>query len=49
MDLNIRDIELPTTDLVHGDCVPQNVLIRDDRPCFIDAEHAGKGTRAAAL
>jgi len=49
MDLNVRNIQLPTTDLVHGDCVLQNVLIHEDRPCFIDAEHAGKGTRAYDL
>ncbi len=46
---NTRDFRLPSTDLVHGDCVLGNVLFRDDRPCFIDAEHAGKGSRAYDL
>jgi len=40
---------LPNDDLVHGDCTLDNVLIRDERPVFIDAEHAGRGTRAYDL
>lgn len=44
-----RALVLPNDDLVHGDCTLDNILFRDDRPVFIDAEHAGRGTRAYDL
>lgn len=46
---NDRDARLPSADLVHGDVGLDNVLIREGRPWFIDAEHAGRGTRAYDL
>ena len=44
-----RNIRLPANDLVHGDLVPNNMLVRDDQPYIIDTAHAGKGTRAYDL
>lgn len=44
-----RDLELPTTDLVHGDFVLSNMIVRDGQPYLVDAAHAGKGTRAYDL
>lgn len=44
-----RGTALPTTDLVHGDFTPWNVLVRDGSPLLVDAAHAGKGTRAYDL
>jgi 8-oxo-dGTP pyrophosphatase MutT (NUDIX family)/aminoglycoside phosphotransferase (APT) family kinase protein len=44
-----RETALPTTDLVHGDFTPWNVLVRDGSPWLVDAAHAGKGTRAYDL
>jgi len=44
-----RGTALPTTDLVHGDFTPWNVLVRDGSPWLVDAAHAGKGTRAYDL
>jgi Ser/Thr protein kinase RdoA (MazF antagonist) len=41
-----RDLRLPTDDLVHGDFVLNNMLVRDGQPYLVDAAHAGKGTRA---
>jgi len=44
-----RSLRLPASDLVHGDFVLNNVLVRDARPVLVDAAHAGKGTRAYDL
>jgi hypothetical protein len=44
-----RSVVLPTDDLVHGDFVLNNIVVRDGRPYLIDAAHAGKGTRAYDL
>jgi hypothetical protein len=44
-----RKISLPATDLVHGDFVLGNMLVRDDVPYLVDTAHAGKGTRAYDL
>lgn len=44
-----RALELPSSDLVHGDFTPRNMLVRDGVPYLIDAAHAGKGTRAYDL
>jgi len=44
-----RDLALPTSDLVHGDFTPWNMLVRDGTPYLLDAAHAGKGTRAYDL
>lgn len=44
-----REIRLPDGDLVHGDFVTVNVLVAADKPYLIDAEFAGKGTRAYDL
>src|SRR2546426_385610 len=45
----LREVALPTSDLVHGDCVQDNVLIKDGTAYLIDAEHCGKGPRAHDL
>jgi hypothetical protein len=37
------------TDLVHGDFVLGNMLVRDGVPYVVDTAHAGKGTRAYDL
>jgi hypothetical protein len=44
-----RDLQLQANDLVHGDFVLNNVLVRDGQPYLVDAAHAGKGTRAYDL
>jgi len=44
-----RDTPLPANDLVHGDFVLNNILVRDEVPFLVDAAHAGKGTRAYDL
>lgn len=44
-----RGIHLPTDDLVHGDFVLRNMVVRDGQPYLLDAAHAGKGTRAYDL
>lgn len=44
-----RGIRLPTDDLVHGDFVLNNMVVRDGQPYLLDAAHAGKGTRAYDL
>jgi aminoglycoside phosphotransferase (APT) family kinase protein len=44
-----RDKPLPRSDLVHGDFVLLNVLVRQGTAYLIDAEYAGKGTRAYDL
>lgn len=49
MTADAQDLRFPTTDLVHGDFVLLNVLVRDGTPYLIDAGHAGKGTRAYDL
>jgi len=49
MTANAREISLPATDLVHGDFVLNNMLVRDDVPYLVDTAHAGKGTRAYDL
>jgi len=46
---DLREVALPTSDLVHGDCVQDNVLIKDGTAYLIDAEHCGKGPRAHDL
>ena len=46
---NDRELVPPNDDLVHGDCVLDNILIQRGRPVFVDAEHAGRGTRAYDL
>jgi Phosphotransferase enzyme family len=42
-------IRLPTDDLVHGDFVLNNMVVRDGQPYLLDTAHAGKGTRAYDL
>jgi len=49
MAANDRGLLPPNDDLVHGDCTLDNVLVQRGRPVFIDAEHAGRGTRAYDL
>lgn len=49
MTAGARDVRLPEDDLVHGDFVPNNMLIRDEQPYLVDVAHAGKGTRAYDL
>lgn len=44
-----RGLRLPTADLVHGDFVLNNMIVRDDRVYLVDAAQAGKGTRAYDL
>lgn len=44
-----RDTPLPIDDLVHGDFVLNNMLLRGDAVYVVDAAHAGKGTRAYDL
>lgn len=44
-----RDLQPPTADLVHGDFVLNNMIVREGRPYLVDAAHAGKGTRAYDL
>lgn len=44
-----RNLRLPTADLVHGDFVLNNMIVRDGQPYLVDAAHAGKGTRAYDL
>lgn len=44
-----RGVILPTDDLVHGDFVLNNIVLRDGHPFLVDAAHAGKGTRAYDL
>lgn len=44
-----RDQRMPTADLVHGDFVLRNMLIRDGELHVIDAGYAGKGTRTYDL
>lgn len=46
---NARRAALPADDLVHGDFVLSNTVVRDGRPYIVDAAHAGKGTRAYDL
>jgi len=45
----LRTTVLPTDDLVHGDFTLDNALFRDGSAYLIDAEFAGKGTRAYDL
>lgn len=40
-----RVAALPTSDLVHGDFSPENLLLVDATPWVIDVNAAGKGTR----
>jgi len=42
-------IRLPSDDLVHGDFVLNNMVVRDGQPYLLDAAHAGRGTRAYDL
>lgn len=49
MTAGARDLRLPTDDLVHGDFVLGNMLVRDGAPYVVDAAHAGKGTRVYDL
>ncbi len=49
MTAEARDVRLPATDLVHGDFVLGNMLVRNDVPYLVDTAHAGKGTRAYDL
>ena len=49
MTADARNMSLPANDLVHGDFVLSNMLVRDDIPYLVDAAHAGKGTRAYDL
>lgn len=49
MTADARHMSLPANDLVHGDFVLGNMLVRDDVPYLVDAAHAGKGTRAYDL
>jgi hypothetical protein len=44
-----RGVQLPTDDLVHGDFVLNNVVVRNGEPWLVDAAHAGKGTRVYDL
>jgi len=44
-----HDLVLPTNDLVHGDFVLNNIIVRDDQPYLLDTTHAGRGTRAYDL
>jgi len=44
-----RDLPLPAEDLVHGDFVLDNVVVRGGQPYLVDTAHAGKGTRAYDL
>lgn len=44
-----QGIRLPTDDLVHGDFVLNNMVVRDGQPYLLDTAHAGKGTRAYDL
>jgi len=44
-----RSLHLPTTDLVHGDFVLQNMLVSNGSLRIIDTAHVGKGTRAYDL
>jgi aminoglycoside phosphotransferase (APT) family kinase protein len=44
------DVALSSTDVVHGDFLPANVLVRDGRvTAVIDFAYAGRGTRALDL
>jgi aminoglycoside phosphotransferase (APT) family kinase protein len=49
MTAGARELRLPANDLVHGDFVLNNMLVRDDVPYVVDTAHAGKGTRAYDL
>ena len=49
MIADARDLRLPSTDLVHGDFAPNNMLVRGDQPYLVNAAHAGKGTRVYDL
>jgi aminoglycoside phosphotransferase (APT) family kinase protein len=44
-----RAVRLPSEDLVHGDFVLNNMIVRGSQPYLLDAAHAGKGTRAYDL
>lgn len=44
-----RGLALPVDDLVHGDMVLNNIVVRDGQPVLLDAAHAGKGTRVYDL
>jgi fructosamine-3-kinase len=44
-----RDLSLPAHDLVHGDFVLNNVVVRDEQPYLVDTAHAGTGTRGYDL
>lgn len=44
-----RSLQLPNTDLVHGDFVLRNMLVADGSLRIIDTAHMGKGTRAYDL
>jgi hypothetical protein len=44
-----QGIRLPSDDLVHGDFVLNNMVVRDGQPYLLDAAHAGRGTRAYDL
>ena len=44
-----RGISLPADDLVHGDIVLNNIVVRGGQPFLLDAAHAGRGTRAYDL
>ena len=44
-----RRSALPADDLVHGDLVLNNVIVRDGQPYLLDAAHAGRGTRVYDL
>lgn len=44
-----RDVGLATADVVHGDFTPHNLLLVEGKAVVVDAEFAGKGTRAYDL
>lgn len=46
---HLRDVRLPSEDLVHGDFTIENVLFDGPRAFVIDVEWLGKGTRAYDL
>lgn len=45
----LRGVDLPTTDVVHGDFTIENALFSDGLAFVVDAEFAGSGTRAYDL
>lgn len=48
-DTTRGDVDLPTVDLVHGDLTPHNMLLAHGTAFVVDADFAGKGTRAYDL